>query len=84
MLQWYDSTGSWEHRAYWGSNLIPFGTTNTPSRYGVAALPSYGQWVRLEVPASAVGLEGRTIAGMAFTLYDGQAWFDNALKSHWL
>jgi hypothetical protein len=31
--------------------------------------------------ASAVGLEGKTINGMAFTLYNGQAWFDRAGKT---
>ena len=44
-------------------------------------LPAAGQWVRLEVPASAVALEGRTVTGMAFTLYDGQAYWDAAGKS---
>ena len=39
-------------------------------------LPATGQWVRLEVPASAVGLEGAAISGMAFTLFDGRATWD--------
>ena len=33
-------------------------------------LPAVGQWVRLEVPASQVGLENRTLTGMAFTLFN--------------
>jgi hypothetical protein len=37
--------------------------------------------VRLAVPASAVGLEGRTLNGMAFTLYGGRAAFDHAGKT---
>jgi hypothetical protein len=53
-----------------------------PGRYQVSpAVPQSNVWVRLEVPASAVGLEGKTINGMAFTLYNGQAWFDRAGKS---
>ena len=32
--------------------------------------------MKLEVPASAVGLEGRTVDGMAFTLYGGRAAWD--------
>jgi hypothetical protein len=32
--------------------------------------------VRLEVPASAVGLEGTSVTGMAFSLYDGTATWD--------
>jgi|GEM_PF-1411975 len=71
MLQWND--GSWEHRAFWGSDLIPFGVSGTNSRRRVADLPPAGVWTRLEVPAAAVGLEGRTISGMAFTVSTGHA-----------
>lgn len=76
MLQWND--GTWEHRAYWGENLIAWGTDGTVSRQFMGQLPPPGQWVRLEVPASAVGLEGRLINGMAFTLSDGTATWDRA------
>jgi hypothetical protein len=31
-------------------------------------LPFAGEWVRLGVPAAAVGLAGATVTGMAFTL----------------
>jgi hypothetical protein len=79
MLQWND--GSWEHRAYWGANNIPWGTDGTNSRRYMGALPAAGQWVRLEVPASQVGLEGSTLNGMAFTLYGGRATWDRAGKS---
>ncbi len=37
--------------------------------------------MRLEVPAVSVGLEGRTLNGMAFTLYGGRATWDYAGKS---
>jgi RHS repeat-associated protein len=84
MLQWYttetNGLDSWEHRAYWGSNAISWGTNNTPSCWYVTNLPSAGSWTRLEVPASAVNLEGRVIQGMAFTLYNGRAAFDHAGK----
>ncbi|HXT49902.1 MAG TPA: Calx-beta domain-containing protein, partial [Thermoanaerobaculia bacterium] len=43
-------------------------------------LPPAGQWVRLEVPASIVGLENRTLNGMAFTLFGGKATWDHAGK----
>jgi hypothetical protein len=36
--------------------------------------------VRLEVPAATVGLEGRIVGGMAFTLFDGTATWDRAGK----
>jgi hypothetical protein len=77
MLAWHDGT-DWEHRAYWGANRINKGTNNTASRYFAGALPPAGQWVRLEVPAAAVGLEGRTINGMRFMLYSGRATWDRS------
>jgi hypothetical protein len=43
-------------------------------------LPPAGQWVRLEVPVELVGLEGREVGGMAFTLWDGRATWDRAGK----
>jgi hypothetical protein len=79
MLQWYD--GTWEHRAYWGANLIPWGTNGTVSRRSMGTLPATGQWVQLSVPAAQVGLEGRTLSGMAFTLYNGRATWDYAGKN---
>jgi RHS repeat-associated protein len=80
MLQWND--GDWEQRAYWGQNLINAGTNGTVSRRYMGAIPSATGWVRLEVPASLVGLEGVTINGMAFTLYGGHAWWDRAGVRH--
>ena len=37
--------------------------------------------IRLEIPASAVGLEGKSVTGIAFTLYGGQASWDHAGKN---
>jgi hypothetical protein len=78
MLQWND--GTWEHRAYWGGNLIAWGTDGSASRRYMGALPPTGQWVRLAVPAAQLGLEGHTINGMAYTLYGGRATWDAAGK----
>lgn len=72
MLSWSDGA-SWEHRAYWGENLIGHGTNNTAGRRFMGPLPATDQWVRLEIPARAVGLEGRQVSGMSFSLYDGAA-----------
>jgi RHS repeat-associated protein len=80
MLQWLDQNGSWDHRAYWGENLMPWGTDGTASRRNLGPLPNKGEWVKLEVPASSVGLEGATIQGMAFSIYDGHAAWDRAAK----
>ncbi len=76
MLQWSD--GSFEHRAYWGANLLNFGTDGTASRLFMGQIPAAGQWVQLAVPAVAVGLDGHSLRGMAFTLYGGRATWDAA------
>jgi uncharacterized repeat protein (TIGR01451 family) len=75
MLEWKDAN-SWEHRAYWGANRINSGTNGTSGRRYMGPLPKAGTWVRLEIPASAVGLEGSTLNGMAFTLDGGRATWD--------
>jgi hypothetical protein len=79
MLQWCTDPGGWEHRAYWGADLIAWGSAG-PSRWAMGPLPGAGAWVRLEVPAALVGLESTTVRGLAFTLFDGQAWWDRAGK----
>lgn len=72
MLQWHGE-GNWEHRAYWGENLIGWGTDGTVSRQRVGDLPLAGAWQMIKVPALKVGLEEKAIDGMAFTLFDGRA-----------
>ena len=76
MLSWND--GSAEHRAYWGANTILWGLSDTAARHYAGVLPATGQWLRLSVLASAVGLEGRTVTGMGFHLVDGRATWDVA------
>jgi hypothetical protein len=70
LVQWHDGEG-WEHGAYWGADRIKEGKANTPARRRQGDLPPAGKWVRLEVPAKAVGLEGKTLRGMAFKLHGG-------------
>lgn len=79
ILQWYDGA-SWEHRAYWGANSIPWGINGTNSLRYMGALPAAGQLVRLTVPASMLGLEGVNVAGMAYVLFDGHATWDRLEK----
>ncbi len=77
MLQFF--AGSWEHRAYWGANLIGWGDDGAPSRLRLSQeLPPPGVWTRLELPPEALGLSGRDITGMAFTLHGGRACFGPA------
>ena len=47
MLQW-KAGSSWEHRAYWGADLINFGASGSAGRFSAGALPAVGQWARLE------------------------------------
>lgn len=77
MLQFH--ADNWEHRAYWGENLISWGTDNSPSRFHVGGLPDPGEWVRLEVKAADVGLTpGTSIDGWACTQQDGRVFWDHA------
>jgi hypothetical protein len=72
--------GTWEHRASWGDNLFPYGTNGTNSCRRMGDLPPLGQWVRLVVPISRVGLAGATVSGMAFDVEGGRAWFDRVAR----
>jgi RHS repeat-associated protein len=76
-----DST-TWLHRAWWGSYDLIFGTGNScPSNCNQSTqLPVAGRWALLTVamgPAQGavsgldVGMTGRTMVGLAFTLYGG-------------
>ncbi|MDX1944411.1 MAG: PSD1 and planctomycete cytochrome C domain-containing protein [Pirellulaceae bacterium] len=77
MLQWND--GSWEHRCYWGEDAIAWGEPLSPSRQPMGKLPQAGEWVRLEVEASKVGLNsGAVVNGWAFTQFGGTVYWDKA------
>jgi YD repeat-containing protein len=80
MLQWNDG-GGWEHRAYWGANNISSGVNGTDSRRYLGPLPTAGEWMRLDIAASQVGLEGHAVSGMAFAQYNGRATWDRAGKT---
>ncbi|MGI9244310.1 MAG: PSD1 and planctomycete cytochrome C domain-containing protein [Verrucomicrobiales bacterium] len=71
------NTGSWNHRAIWGADLIEWGKVNSPQRFPAGGLPRPGEWVRLEVDSSNVGLSpGTKVKGIAFTVHGGTAYFD--------
>jgi mono/diheme cytochrome c family protein len=77
MLQFHN--GNWEHRAFWGEDRIAWGRVKTPSRLRRGDLPRAGEWVRLEVQASAVNLKpGDVIRGWAFTQFGGTVQWDTA------
>jgi len=77
MLQWND--GQWEHRAFWGEDLVPFGGGDVPGHRRLGDLPARAEWVRLEVDAERVGLKpGAVINGWAFTQFGGTVHWDTA------
>ena len=75
MLQF--NVGGWRHRAFWGKDVIPWGTAGTGERYAAGPLPESGRWIRLEVAAENVDLApGTHVQGFAFTVQDGTVYFD--------
>ena len=70
---------NWAHRVYWGPNVIQHGEDNTPSRFAAGPLPPAGEWVRLEVRTTDVGLQpGAVIDGWSVGQQTGGAWWDRA------
>jgi len=78
MLQFHGK--SWNHRAWWGEDLIPYGKgSNKGDHFKVGKLPELGKWVRLEVPAKNVGLPaGSKIIKLAYTQFGGKVLWDQA------
>jgi hypothetical protein len=82
MLQWQSMSDqnfpSLEHRAYWGANSINWGVDGSTSRAAMGNVPQQAAWVKLNVPAAAVGLEGNIVHGLAFVIYGGRVAWDTA------
>ena len=76
MLQFH--TDNWNHRGVWGdASVIPWGDPGTPSQIAAGDLPPTGQWVRISIPAAALGLTPETrITGLALTQFDGHVRWD--------
>jgi hypothetical protein len=94
MIQFF-AGGTWDHRAYWGPNLIgppsglpPEPTPPTPQspanfRAGQYALPNgglAGTWQPYCVWASSINLGGQFAAGLAFTLWDGSLYWGDIYR----
>lgn len=76
-LQFND--GAWEHRAYWGANKGHASDKKGAANFHAGDLPPVGEWVRIEVPAGAVGLTaGAKLNGWAFTQFKGTVYWDKA------
>jgi hypothetical protein len=78
MLEYH--TDEWRSRANWGDeDAIPYGSKGTTEKAQMGGLPEAGKWVRLEVDAAKLGLmPGTKLTGMAFTQFDGSAYWDKA------
>ena len=77
MLQFND--GNWEHRAYWGDDLVPWGVGGKQNHLSMGPLPKAGEWVRLEVEAGLVGLTpGAELNGWSFDQHSGTCYWDAA------
>ena len=75
MIQFH--TTGWSHRALWGEDIIDFGAKGTTQRFVAGALPKAGEWAKLEVDGSSMGLTpGMKVVGYAFTVHGGTAYFD--------
>lgn len=78
-VEW--KTGDWNHRAWWGSetDILPIEAAEKSSRQYLGELPESGEWIRLEVPASKIGINQRMdITGVAFRQLGGRAWWGSA------
>lgn len=77
MLQWNDGL-NWNHRAYWGQDVIPYGSGDNEGHRRIGDLPPVGKWVRLEVDATRVGCPaGSRISGWTCTQFDGKCYWDH-------
>lgn len=73
------NNGSWDHRAFWGQDLIKHGKINTSARMRIGKLPNTGEWVRLEADSKQLGIKtGDIIQGIAFSQVGGAAYYDSA------
>ncbi len=77
MLEFHIASGNWEHRAYWGTNLISWGTDGTASRKPMGTLPSQrNSWIMLIAKTNDVGTNGLNVDGLSYVLYDGGVQWD--------
>jgi len=63
----------WDHAAYWGADM---GIDKGSTWVNMGPLPFAGRWARLEIPASAVGMENQYLSGIWMYMYGGHVWFD--------
>lgn len=59
--------GEWNHRAYWGKDLFPYGVEGTQSMYYMGTIPIPGCWTPLVIDKALLGVN--SITGMGFGVY---------------
>ena len=81
MLQWHSD--AWQHRAYWGENVIPWGPRTRPSvwRWARCRKPANGCGWKWRPPRSA-SRRARCITGWAFTQHDGITLLGQGRRRH--
>lgn len=70
-VRWFKSPWGWSTAAYWGADRIVSWDGPPHARVRMGDLPPAGQWARLQVPASALGLEGKTVSGLGLAVFGG-------------
>ena len=77
MLQFY--VNGWNHRAVWGDHeKIGWGQKDTHQRVVMGPVPKAGKWIKLEFPASKIGLSPKSkVTGFALTQFSGTMYWDH-------
>ncbi len=75
MLQFYSD--GWKHRAVWGDKSKIPSDKNVPAVIDMGPLPKLGEWVRLEVSSTKLGIKASTkLNGFALTQFGGTVTWD--------
>ncbi len=75
MLQFYSD--GWKHRAVWGDDTKIPNEDEAPEALNMGALPTLGEWVRLEVNSTKLGIKVSTkLNGFALTQFGGTVTWD--------
>ncbi len=71
LIQVRTKDSDWNQRAYWGQDLIQWGEPLTTQRWPMGPLPKPGTWTALVIPLAAIGLDGREIDNVSFSVHGG-------------
>jgi len=74
-ITWFKAPSGWSTSAYWGADQLVDWDKSRPPRVRAGDVPKAGGWVRLAVPASAVGLEGVSLLGLGLSAFKSGAVF---------